>query len=200
MFKAILFDLGGVIINYSYEKMCVQLANIFHVETALIKKSFFEEGAFTDYERGSINTEKLLKLTCKKMEKQVKQTAFIEALSNIFSPNESVVSLVKKLKSRGYRLITLSNTNEAHFNFIQEHYPFIKYFDEKALSFKIGAIKPEPAIYLHAIKLAGCLPTECFYIDDLQENLTAAKKIGIKTHLFQTAHLLELELQKNTII
>ena len=44
--------------------------------------------------------------------------------------------------------------------------------------------KPQPAIYQYALDLAMCQPSESFYIDDMEENLTEAKKMGIKTHLF----------------
>lgn len=181
--------------------MCLQLANVFHVKIALIKELFFKKGLFTAYESGSINTEELLKLTCKKMDNQVKQEVFVQALLNIFSLNKGVFSLVKELKFCGYRLIAFSNTNEVHYGFIKKTYAMLmKLFDEKILSFKIGAIKPELTIYQHGIKLAACLPSECFYIDDIQQNLIPEKKMGLHTHHFENVNLLKLELQKNKII
>ena len=99
MFKEIFFDLGNVIINFCYENMCTQLANLFDVETRVIEAFLFKKNTLNDYESGAIDTEKFLNLFCKKMEKQVKQEPFVEALSNIFSPNQDSISLVKQLKS-----------------------------------------------------------------------------------------------------
>ena len=77
------------------------------------------------------------------------------------------------------------------YGFIKKTYAMLmKLFDEKMLSFKIGAIKPELTIYQHGIKLAACLPSECFYIDDIQQNLIPAKKMGLHTHHFENVNLL----------
>ncbi len=69
--------------------------------------------------------------------------------SDIFRLNISIVPVVAKLKDAGYRLGLLSNTCESHWRFVLSHFKvmFPHAFEVLALSFEIGACKPDEAIY-----------------------------------------------------
>jgi putative hydrolase of the HAD superfamily len=70
----------------------------------------------------------------------------------------------------------------------------LRHFHEQILSYEVGAMKPDPRIFERAIELAGCLPEECFYTDDIAEYVEAARRMGIDAVQFQSCAQLEREM------
>ncbi len=189
-YKTIIFDLGNVLVSFSYEKMYDQVATLTGMTAEDVHNLLFETRAGHQYERGLITTEEIYELIQKRATTTFEIKKLLEAASNIFSPREEMYTLVKMLKKKGYRLLLLSNTFEPHHHYIAENYPFLPLFDHLILSYEVGFAKPEKKIYEHALKEAKCLPSECFFIDDQMENIRAAEILGIKGHHFRTPALL----------
>jgi FMN phosphatase YigB (HAD superfamily) len=79
----------------------------------------------------------------------------------------------------------LSNTNEVHIGYLLKKYSRIfEYFEQKVFSFEVGAMKPDPRIYRHTIALSGRQPGSLFFIDDREENVLAARDLGMRAHQF----------------
>ena len=87
-------------------------------------------------------------------------------------------SLVEQLRRR-YRMLVLSNTNAIHFEMVRDTYPLLRHFDHYVLSYEVGALKPEPAIYREAVRHARCEPGECFFTDDIPDYVEGARREGI---------------------
>jgi len=62
----------------------------------------------------------------------------------------------------------------------------VDYFDHFVLSYEVGSLKPDRKIFEHAITTANCAPDSLFFIDDREENITAATRLGIHAHLFRS--------------
>ena len=60
-------------------------------------------------------------------------------------------------------------------------------------------MKPSPVIYRKAIELAGCLPAQCFFTDDIEEYVEGARREGIDAVQFQSAAQLQQELARRNI-
>ena len=60
-------------------------------------------------------------------------------------------------------------------------------------------MKPLPLIYRKAIEAAGCDPGECFFADDVQANVDAAKEQGMDAVQFQSAAQIETELRNRGV-
>jgi HAD superfamily hydrolase (TIGR01509 family) len=58
----------------------------------------------------------------------------------------------------------------------------------------MGLIKPHPEFWIHILKKEGAAPEETFFTDDLEENIIAAGKLGLRTHLFTGAAALRFVL------
>lgn len=94
------------------------------------------------------------------------------------------IDILNKLKSLKYPCFVLSNWSAETYEGMEEEYPFLKSFDGKIISGREKLIKPDPAIYQLAIKRFDLTPKETVFIDDREENIETAKKLG-----FQTIHL-----------
>src|SRR5262249_42449432 len=155
------FDLGNVLIFFSHQKMCEQVANYCDVDLQLVKTMMQRFGDL--YERGDINNQMIFDEFCRLSQKKLNFEILMNRISDIFKPNDPVISIALKLKGNGHRLFLLSNTCDAHFNFALSQFPFLNSFDGYILSYEVGARKPEKKIYEKAMELAGCRKDECFY-------------------------------------
>ena len=83
----------------------------------------------------------------------------------------------------------LSNTNEAHWQYIHDHvFPACGFtpeelFERIFLSYEMGVIKPDLRIYQMVIEATGIEPAETLFLDDNKDNLQAASTLGIHTRL-----------------
>lgn len=194
MKQTIFFDLGNVLIFFSHQKMCRQIASAYETSPEMIYDVYFKNKMAEHYELGEVTSDELHAHLNRTFKKEVNFLELMQAASSIFEPNLELFPLVKKLKEQGSRLILLSNTCEAHFNYAYSHFPVLKLFDDFLLSYELKMQKPEPRIFHKALALAHGNP--CIYIDDLGENIKAAKKVGLSGIRYTSPGSLEAHLTK----
>ncbi|RKY58725.1 MAG: hypothetical protein DRP96_08020 [Candidatus Neomarinimicrobiota bacterium] len=88
-------------------------------------------------------------------------------------------------------MILLSNTNDLHIRAVRLKTDILNEFDDLVLSYQVGTRKPDKAIYQKALNIAGQSPENCLFIDDLPENVRAARDVGIRSHQYQNIHELK---------
>jgi len=197
--KTIFFDLGGVLINFSHEKMCQNIAEICDLDLDLVKAHLFEKKLSEKYERGAIDSETLHKHFCQLSKKPLEFEGLMQATSSIFSLKEEMPPILEALKKQNIALILLSNTCEAHFSQVDKQFPFLKLFDGFILSYEVKARKPEKTIYEAALEMSQMEADQCFYVDDVLEYVEAARDFGIDSHHFEGAPNLISSLEKRDI-
>jgi len=112
------------------------------------------------------------------------QETFIKTWRDIFTPNDAMWKNITTLHEAGHRLILFSNIQAEHLNHLKENYSIFQKFNGGIFSYETGHVKPEPEIYQLAIDQYGLTPEKTAYIDDLPANITAGKKAGLLTHLY----------------
>jgi putative hydrolase of the HAD superfamily len=95
---------------------------------------------------------------------------------------------VRELAAAGHRLILFSNTNSIHCPWAFDAFPDFALFHAAVLSFEVGAVKPEPAIYQHAIASHHLDPATTLYIDDLPANIAAGRAHGFRSFQYDQAN------------
>jgi len=73
----------------------------------------------------------------------------------------------------------MSNTNAAHVLWLDEYLPELREFDLVMMSNEVGLIKPDPAIFETALELLNVAPQQAIFIDDIAENVEAARTLGL---------------------
>jgi putative hydrolase of the HAD superfamily len=179
-----IFDLGNVIVFFSFPKMIAQISACTGLTPAQIHHFFIDKNLRADYEAGQVTSQQLYDAFRTLSPRSFSKEKLFLAASDIFTPNTSLFPLLETLKKQGTRLLLLSNTSEAHFDFIFPRTPILDLFDDYILSYKVKASKPDPKIFQTALKKARCPPAECFYTDDIPEYIAAAKTHGIDAELF----------------
>ena len=193
--EALLFDVGKVLIDFNFETGVQALHRACSISRDRLDEVLWDETWIRRYERGEISTGEFYSYLCETAALKMDLSRFREVWSSVFLPGLLVSEpLLAALKSK-YPLILVSNTNEAHFEFIRDRYPVVDYFDHRVLSYVVGSLKPDRKIFEHAIRLSGFRPDALFFTDDREENVLAARQLGIHAHQFRTERMLIDALQ-----
>src|SRR5687768_8141770 len=116
------------------------------------------------------------------------ESLFLREYVRRWSVHQEVVDLVTRLKELGLMTAVLSNTITAHVTLNREKGLYAP-FDVLVFSNEVGLSKPEPAIYRHTLERLGLSdrPHTAFFVDDLEENVSAARGVGMHGILFKEA-------------
>jgi len=190
--RTFLFDMGNVLVHFSHERMCAQMGALCGRSGPEIRGLLFDTGLQGDFERGHVSESTFHR----RLEAAVGRPVDFEALrlagSDIFQLNSSIVGVLDALRGRGHRLVMLSNTSVSHYEFVRERFDLLDRFDDFVLSFRVGALKPDAAIFSAALEAIHCDPAECFYTDDIPVYVEAGRNFGLQAEVFtDTAALLE---------
>lgn len=199
-YSAIVFDLGKVLIPFDYAPAINKL-NL--VESGLGNQfsDFYKSNYHfhRDFERGKISENEFVTKMLDVVDHKIDAETFKKYYADIFSLNEEVASLLPILKKE-YKLFLLSNTDSIHQKYGWQKYEFLKYFDELILSHEVGSVKPEENIYRAVEETSGSPSEEHFYIDDIQEYVDAAIKLGWDAVVFEGYEKLVRDLKDRKIL
>jgi glucose-1-phosphatase len=194
--EALLFDLGKVLINFSFENVVKSLHESCTISREQFEAILFDKVLVRGYERGEISTPEFYGHLCQRASLNMTLPQFRATWSAIFMPGTLVSEeLLANLKQR-YPLILISNTNEAHVEFIRETYRVFDYFDHLVFSHKVGSLKPDSKIFEHAIAASNRPAEALFFTDDREENIVAAAALGMHAHQFVSEAKLVEALQQ----
>jgi putative hydrolase of the HAD superfamily len=113
-------------------------------------------------------------------------------------PINGIVTLLRIL-SKKYHLLALSNTSPSHIEYLTHRYRFFGYFSHLITSYELGFLKPDIRIFQKAKEKYFPGQKPLLYIDDLSENVMAAKRIGWTAYKFENTGNLK-EFLKNKCI
>jgi HAD superfamily hydrolase (TIGR01509 family) len=195
--RNIIFDFGGVIININNQLTVKAFQNLGWKDLYEANDQSFSKELFCTLEKGNTSPEAFRNNVRQLIGKQIPDNVIDQAWNAMILdiPAERIRYLEELKKS--YKLYLLSNTNEIHRmcfhqNFKQDFgYSFYDLFERNFYSHEMGMRKPDPQIFLEALKEANLVPEETLFIDDLAENIEAAKTVGLKVLHIQPGTLLE---------
>ena len=199
MIKTIISDLGNVIVYVDPHKITKSLAKYSNYDEKYIYDFFNQSLARKGFDKGKISKEKFFRHFKDNLNLKMSFNQFRKAWCACFDGlNKDMVKLLKKLK-KNYRLILLSNTDEIHFNYLKKKYKILNIFDDSVLSYKVGYAKPNPMIFLKAIRKAKTSPKQIFFIDDIYSFVGVARMLKIKAAQYTSFNNLKIDLRKNSI-
>ena len=191
--KAIIFDLGAVILNINYQNTIDEFTKLGVNNAATFYSKKVQKNLFNQIETGMISSNEFLKALQKKTKNaNINQVEKAWNAMLLDLPEERI-QLIEKLKNN-YSIYLLSNTNAIHIDAIKKQLgkrkwlAFCKLFDKMYLSHELGLRKPDVKIFEYILNEQKLKAEEVFFIDDSPQHIASAKKIGIHCH-----HLLDDE-------
>lgn len=176
--KTFLFDIGRVLLDFDFEPSLAKLIP----ERIDNSKELMQQvlGRKDTLEAGLIDPISYAEWALTILESDATVAQFYQAWQQIFTVNKSMWRCIRQLARKNHPLILLSNINAIHCPWVFTTYPEFSYFKHKVLSFEIGILKPELAIYQYAIDTYRLDPSSTIYIDDQAQNITSGKKMGFQ--------------------
>jgi len=179
--KVIFFDIGGVLLEIHPDKMFHCISSATGIPFEKVKSSFPEE-SHNIYEKGQMTNKEWFQVfkIALSNNSYLTENKFWDAWAMILGKETKVLDVLLDLK-KYYKVWLLSNTNPKHISDeLDNKYVFPHLVDGAIYSYKVGLRKPDKEIYLKACELAEVKPKESVFIDDLSENISGAKKVGLK--------------------
>ena len=198
MYKAIIFDLGRVLVDFDFQRGFQALEGVCPYDAAEIRRRIAATDLVERFETGLIEPPDFVAQLSRILALDIDYAGFSKLWSSIFTDPLIPDAMLEGLAAR-YRLLLLSNTNAIHFEMIRENYPMLRHFHQRILSYEVHAMKPRREIFQAALELCGCRPEECFYTDDIAAYVEAAQGLGMDAVQFESLAQLERELKARGI-
>jgi len=198
LYKAIIFDLGRVLVHFDFKRGYRALEELCPYSAAEIPKRIGPTGLVERFETGLIEPADFVAQLSRALDLNIDYEKFCGIWSCIFTETLVPESMLEGLAAR-YRLLLLSNTNAIHFEMVRATYPLLRHFHDLILSYEVKAMKPDPRIFHEAVARAGCSPEECFYTDDIAAYVEGARQIGIDAVQFESAEQIQREMRARGI-
>lgn len=181
--RNIIFDLGGVVVDWNPERLMQLYPGDPEMPVALFKKGFFQE-YWQEFDRGMVSQTQLVQeMSCFSGRCYAECWDFMEFIKHSLQNNPKTVELIKDLSAQGYRLFCLSNMSLEFYDYLKDREVF-RYFEGQIISALEHVIKPEKEIFEILLSRYGLLPEESLYIDDLEDNIRVARELGFHTVQF----------------
>lgn len=185
--KAIIFDLGGVIVDLDWDACVKNFKNIGIDQMDNLISTTLQRGFILEYELGLISSAEFRNEVRKHSTREIADNEIDFAWKSlVVSIPPEKLELLKELKKK-YTILMLSNTNEMSFQkcvdemFNVNGNTINDYFDKCYLSYKMHQNKPNADIFETLLKDAGLKAAECLFLDDGEHNINTAKSLGMKT-------------------
>ncbi|MBI3619575.1 HAD family phosphatase [Candidatus Roizmanbacteria bacterium] len=194
MIKAVIVDVGGVLIDKPVTVMFAYYSSRLKVSIADFKKAL----SFVDHEwsRGILTEKDFWQRVAVRLRvnEPTEKNLWANGFKLAYKEKQEVLDLIGLLKKQGYELAILSNTEPpVRELFVTRKFP---HFSHAVYSCEVGMMKPNRDIYDYTLSKLGVKPQEAVFIDDKQENIAGAKKAGIPTIIFTDIKTLKTELKK----
>ena len=179
------FDLGNVLVAFDHEIACRNVADLVGVSIPDARRVLFESGLQDRYERGQVTSPSYASIVRENFdldEEKLPTEDLLIAISDLFTPIDSMVEVVETARKRTGRIGVLSNTCHAHWRWVRRQpWPVSQIdYDVKILSCEVMSMKPDAEIYEAAEKAAHVRPDRILFLDDKPENVAMARKRGWK--------------------
>ncbi len=195
--KAIIFDLGGVLIDWNPDYV---FDGLFNDEEK--KKHFYQHICTTDWNEQQDAGRSLKEATDELLAQHLDWKVYIEAFYGrweemLGGPIQETVQILEALKNkRMVKLYALTNWSAETFPVALKRYDFLHWFDGRVVSGEEKMRKPYPEFYQILLNRFHLKAEETLFIDDNERNVRAAEKMGIHGIWFKSAAQLKTTLEQ----
>ena len=196
-----LIDLGNTVIRLAYERVLGNICRGASISRDALVTLLEEPGGYRDLERGAITFHELHDFLADRAGYRGSVGDLREIWIDFFEGTvPGIEELLDRVRER-YRVAFVSNSNEIHAELIPRRFGGLFEKDDRFLfSHRFRAAKPDPEFFRRALETLGALPGQAVFIDDLRENVLAARALGIQSYQFEDVPSLTAALERDRLL
>jgi glucose-1-phosphatase len=194
--RAIIFDIGRVLVRVDINRAKAGLARGLPLSPEELWSAIEKDPRWQDWQEGRMSARDWHLNLSQRLGLSLNFDQFTAVWNSALDPEPiHRISLFEGLAKR-FRLGLLSNTDPLHVAKLESSYDFFRFFPRAARTYScvVGASKPNPLIYLEALKACKSRAGESLYIDDILDYVEAARRLGLHGIHFQSSEQLHREL------
>lgn len=200
MTRAVVFDLGGVLIDWNprhlYRKLLPDDASV---------EAFLAEVCTADWnyqqDAGRAVADAVAEVSARHPERAELIAAYYERFEEMLGgPIEEAVAVVAELAAAGVPLYALTNWSRETFPIARRRFDFLQRFRGIVVSGEERAAKPDPRIYQILLERYRLDPASCLFIDDVARNAEGARAAGMQAIVYTSPGQLRRELAARSIL
>lgn len=185
MKKAVIFDLGNVLVNYDGQATLAAMSELWEVSPEQLFAHYQTiEHAFGT---GQLSGRGYFDLLNQTFGLLANFDSFVAACCAYQQRHEAAFAFARDLQAQDDVVIgIISNTNEIHASWLHANLPELKLFPSVILSNEVGLLKPDPAIFELALNQLDVPARQALFVDDLAENVAGGTAVGLAGYLHKT--------------
>jgi FMN phosphatase YigB (HAD superfamily) len=179
--RALLFDLGGVVINFDIRGAFRLWASCAGCDPTLIAERFVIDDSYKQHERGEIPATSYFATLRGSLGIDLSDADFLEGWNDVYLGLVPGIDRVLTVAQERFPLFAFTNSNPAHKSVWEHRYANpLSAFQSVFVSSDVGARKPDPEAFHLVAKRMGFDPDEVLFFDDGPENVEGARTVGMQ--------------------
>jgi putative hydrolase of the HAD superfamily len=188
--KHIIFDLGNVLLDLDFERANRSFEALIGKDFTRLATSEETKNAFLQLELGHYSEESFINALQRQASVAPDGRKIIDAWNSLLVDVPAKrLKMLEQLKTKGFDLYLLSNTNSIHIQWLKRHLKKVhnveqfdqQFFTKSYYSHFLKMRKPDPEIYKFVLNDALINRAETLFVDDNEENILSAQQVGINT-------------------
>ena len=186
---AIIFDVGNVLLTFDVNQVSARIPR--EHRKALHEALFGADFRWAAYDLAVESNEEISRRVAQAAGLPEAWKEVLHAYENFFLDMQPLplTKCIPELHAMGKKLYLLTNYGEPAFSSTFAHFPFFRYFDGAVVSAREKMVKPDEAIFRLLVERYGLDPEKTLFIDDLENNIRGAQRIGLMTWHYETPRL-----------
>ncbi len=193
--KTIIFDIGRVLVRVNVANAKAGLAKGLFLSPEELWAAIEKDPRWQDWQEGRMSARDWYLNLTRRLGVTMDFAHFTEVWNSALDPEPIHPNSLFECLTKKYKLGLLSNTDPLHVSQLESSYEFMRYFPPatRTYSCSVGASKPDPVIFRHALRACKAKAEETLYIDDIGAYVEAARKLGMEGIRFQSGVQLRQE-------
>jgi glucose-1-phosphatase len=197
---ALLFDLGGVVIDIDFQRAFARWAETASCDVALLRERFSRDEAFKLHETGRLTDDAYFESLRMSLGIDISNVEFLEGWNAIFVCEMPGISSSLAKVATSVPLYAFTNTNQAHHLYWSKHLGnFVSHFRDIFVSYKIGLRKPDAEVFQFVVEAMGVPAERILFFDDTLANIDGARACGLQAVHVTTTSIVPEILARMTV-
>jgi putative hydrolase of the HAD superfamily len=196
--RAVVFDYGMVLSAPPDPAAHQRLLELTQLPRALFEENYWR--LRLDYDRGTLNGhtfwQQLARNVSIALAPDTIQQLIEQDVRLWAGVDTRMVRWAEQVRATGLRTAVLSNMGEELLAYIRNNHSWVRNFDHCTWSCEMRMVKPEAAIYRHTLEKLGVRAEETLFLDDREENVEGARKLGIHAVRYRGLATLPADLEQ----